>query len=148
VEALRPYPPLAVQGTSDLAPAYLAELARLWPELHSTRPNLLQAPHLEASQAQARLFHALTCLLLKLAAWRPPLVLCVEALDELLARQVITGCDETYVFKHSLIHQVVYHDLSYGRRRLLHRRAGEALAKTHSDERAGNLYFLPGAPVA
>jgi DNA-binding SARP family transcriptional activator len=318
VEALRPYLPLAVQETPDLAPAYLAELARLWPELHSMRTNLLQVSPLEPSQAQARLFHALACLLLKLAAWRPPLVLCLdnlhwadeatltwlgylarqlvhapfmvlgtycseegqvlgplrgelersgllhevrleglsqtevlelvrflsgqesgaqrlsqrlhqvtggnpfylletlrvmfeagvlwqdetgwsmgvdkttvdyqefplpdtvcevirarlgrlspqarqvleagavlgcrfgfdlvravsgrrqketlEALDELLARQVITESDKTYVFKHSLIHQVVYHDLSYGRRRLLNRRAGEALAKTHGED--------------
>jgi DNA-binding SARP family transcriptional activator len=320
VEALRPHLPLALEGTPDLAPAYLAELARLWPELHGMRPNLPQVPHLEAGQAQARLFHALTCWLLKLAAWRPPLVLCLdnlhwadeatltwlgylgrrltrapllvlgtycsedgralgplrgelersglvhemrleglsqaevldlvrclsgqkggarrfsrrlhqvtggnpfylletlrvmfeagvlwqddtgwnvradkrtvdyrelplpdtvcevirarlgrlspqarqvleagavlgprfgfdgvwavsgrrqgetmEALDELLARQIITENDQAYVFKHSLIQQVVYRDLSYGRRRLLQRRAGEALAKPHADDGA------------
>jgi predicted ATPase len=53
----------------------------------------------------------------------------VDALDALLARQVISEHDDRYRFNHDIIRTVVYGDLSYGRRRLLHRRAGEALEK-------------------
>ena len=57
----------------------------------------------------------------------------VEALDELLARQVIAERDDGYRFNHELIHTVVYRDLSYGRRQLLHRRAGDALQRRQPD---------------
>jgi len=58
----------------------------------------------------------------------------VDALDMLLARQLIAEHDGTYRFNHDLIHTVVYRDLSYGRRRLLHRRVGEALVKRRSED--------------
>ena len=58
----------------------------------------------------------------------------VDALDMLLARQLIAEHDGTYHFNHDLIHTVVYRDLSYGRRRLLHRRVGEALVKRRSED--------------
>ncbi len=62
-----------------------------------------------------------------------------DALEALLARQVIAErplCSGVYCFNHDLIRAVVYRDLSYGRRRLLHRRAGEALAKLRPDDAA------------
>ncbi len=57
----------------------------------------------------------------------------VDALDALLARQVIAERDGEYQFIHQLTCGVVYGDLSYGRRRLLHRRAGEALERLRPD---------------
>lgn len=51
----------------------------------------------------------------------------VEALETLLARQLITEQAGQYCFNHDLIRAVVCRDLSYGRRRLLHRRIAEAL---------------------
>ncbi len=58
----------------------------------------------------------------------------IEALDSLVARRLISEHDGTYRFNHDLIHTVAYRDLSYGRRRLLHRRAGEALVKRRSED--------------
>lgn len=58
----------------------------------------------------------------------------VEALDELLGRQAIREQGGWYWFDHDLIRTVIYRDLSYGRRRLLHRRAGEALRKLRPGE--------------
>jgi len=51
----------------------------------------------------------------------------VDALDILLSRQIVTEANGEYRFIHDLTRSVVYADLSYGRRRLLHRRAGETL---------------------
>ncbi|HEY64162.1 MAG TPA: AAA family ATPase [Caldilineae bacterium] len=58
----------------------------------------------------------------------------VEALDTLVARQVLLEQEGRYRFSHDLIRTVVYRDLGYGRRRLLHRRAGEALERLRSDD--------------
>jgi tetratricopeptide (TPR) repeat protein len=58
----------------------------------------------------------------------------MDALDTLLARQVISEHDGRYWFNHDLIRTVAYRDLSYGRRWLLHRRAGEALEKLRPDD--------------
>jgi predicted ATPase len=66
----------------------------------------------------------------------------VEALDELLARQIIAEHDDKYWFSHDLIRAVVYRDLSYGRRRLLHRRAAEALERLNPN----NVAALPWNP--
>ena len=60
----------------------------------------------------------------------------VEALDELLARHMIVENDDGYRFKHNLIRTAVYRNLSYGRRRLLHRRAAETLEKVRPDDAA------------
>jgi ABC-type oligopeptide transport system substrate-binding subunit/DNA-binding SARP family transcriptional activator len=49
------------------------------------------------------------------------------ALEELAARQLITVGDDSYYFKHDLIRAIVEDNLSFGRRQLLHRRAGEVL---------------------
>jgi DNA-binding SARP family transcriptional activator len=58
----------------------------------------------------------------------------MDALDTLLARQLIAEDDGGYRFNHDLIRAVAYRDLSYGRRWLLHRRAGEALEKLRPDD--------------
>ena len=58
----------------------------------------------------------------------------VEALESLQARQLLSEQAGRYRFNHDLIRAVVYHDLSYGRRRLLHRRVGEALEKLGANQ--------------
>jgi DNA-binding SARP family transcriptional activator/tetratricopeptide (TPR) repeat protein len=58
----------------------------------------------------------------------------LDGLDELLARQVLEEQDIGYQFNHEIIRAVAYGDLSYGRRRLLHRRAGEALEREEQPE--------------
>jgi tetratricopeptide (TPR) repeat protein len=58
----------------------------------------------------------------------------VDSLDRLVARQLISEQEGRYHFNHDLIRAVVLGDLSYGRRRLLHRRAGEALEALRPDD--------------
>lgn len=58
----------------------------------------------------------------------------VGALDELERAQIISeidagGADLFYTFGHDKFREVAYDELSHARRRLLHRRAGEALAE-------------------
>jgi len=60
----------------------------------------------------------------------------VEALDRLTARHLISEREGRYHFNHDLIRAVVRSELSYGRRRLLHRRAGEALEKLRPHDAA------------
>ena len=57
-----------------------------------------------------------------------------NALDELLSRQIVFVRGSVYRFHHDLIRTVVYQDLSYGRRRLLHRRAAHAIERIRSDD--------------
>jgi DNA-binding SARP family transcriptional activator len=80
VEALRPHLAHIGQAMPGLEPVYLSELVRLWPELEDLLPGLPAPPPLEPEQARARLFRALSCWLLSLAAWRPPLILCLDDL--------------------------------------------------------------------
>jgi tetratricopeptide (TPR) repeat protein len=80
VEALRPHLSHIGQAMPGMEPVYLSELARLWPELESWLPGLPAPPPLEPEQARAHLFRALSCWLLSLAAWRPPLILCLDDL--------------------------------------------------------------------
>jgi tetratricopeptide (TPR) repeat protein len=53
----------------------------------------------------------------------------VDALDELVVRDLLQEGSTGYWFRHDLIRMAVYRRLSSGRRRLLHRRAGEALER-------------------
>jgi DNA-binding SARP family transcriptional activator len=80
IEALRPQLSNVSLITPTIEPLYLAELARLWPELHSLVPGLPTPTRLEEGQERGRLFQALSCWLIGLAAWRPPLVLCLDDL--------------------------------------------------------------------
>ncbi len=59
------------------APIWLAEASRLLPELSARFPGLPQPLEVEAQQAQARLFEALTQLFLSLAA-DTPVLLCLD----------------------------------------------------------------------
>ena len=51
----------------------------------------------------------------------------IEALEELLSRQLVVAHNDGYRFRHELTREAIYLDLSYHRRRLLHRRAAETL---------------------
>lgn len=55
----------------------------------------------------------------------------VEALETLLARQLITEDSGSYRFNHHLIRTVICRDLSYGRRHLLQQRLEEALRRLY-----------------
>jgi DNA-binding SARP family transcriptional activator len=60
----------------------------------------------------------------------------IEALDELLSRQLLATQDGGYRFRHELTREAIYLHLSYQRRRLLHRRAAETLVKLHPTDAA------------
>lgn len=60
----------------------------------------------------------------------------LNALDELVARQLVTIGQQWYQFRHDLIQAIIAEDLSYGRRRLLHRRAGKALEEREPENAA------------
>ncbi len=51
----------------------------------------------------------------------------LNVLEELTARNLLVEQEGRFSFHHHLIRNVIYQDLSYWRRRLLHRRAAEAL---------------------
>ncbi len=83
-----PYQPLvqalrcssALWPACPLAPAWLAEVSRLLPELHSLRPDLPALPPTESAEARARLFEALCRLILSLTAGARPVLLCLDDL--------------------------------------------------------------------
>jgi len=80
VEALRPYASTASLTALDVEPLYLAEVARLLPEVRTCRPDLPAPSTAELGQDQGRLFLALVRWLRSLAARRPPLILCLDDL--------------------------------------------------------------------
>jgi DNA-binding SARP family transcriptional activator/tetratricopeptide (TPR) repeat protein len=51
----------------------------------------------------------------------------MDGLDELVARQLLSEEVEEYRFRHEVVRSAVYGSLGHSRRRLLHRRAAEAL---------------------
>lgn len=63
----------------------------------------------------------------------------VDALDELVARQLLREEDNGHRFSHDLVRNALYRDMSPWRRRLLHRRAAEAMRAEAAD---GQLYPL------
>jgi len=81
VEALRPYLPAINWTALDIEPSYLAEVARLLPELRTLIPDLPTSTSVDPGQEQGRLFQALTCWLLSLAVQHPPLILCLDDLQ-------------------------------------------------------------------
>ncbi len=78
----------------------------------------------------------------------------VDGLDELVARQLLVehppdNGSSRFRFQHAIVREVVYRSLSTWRRRLLHRRAAEVLAKLRPDAAvilAGH-YENAGAPA-
>ncbi len=60
----------------------------------------------------------------------------VDALEELVGRHLLVEQTGHYRFPHEIVQSVVYQQLSFGRRRLLHRRAGEMLEKRFVTEAA------------
>jgi DNA-binding SARP family transcriptional activator len=80
IEALRPYASTASLTALDVEPLYLAEVARLLPEVRTCLPDLPALSAAELGQDQGRLFLALVQWLRSLAARRPPLVLCLDDL--------------------------------------------------------------------
>lgn len=60
----------------------------------------------------------------------------LQALETLAARQLLMNRGGRFGFQHDLIRSVSYQGLSYGRRRLLHRRAAEALTQLRPQELA------------
>ena len=66
----------------------------------------------------------------------------MDGLDELVARQFLLEEDSEYRFRHEVIRAAVYRALGSGRRRLLHRRAGETLERLRTgDEPAMARHF-------
>jgi len=61
----------------------------------------------------------------------------LDGLDELVSRQLLVEQATHYQFLHEIVRVLVYGDLSHGRRRLLHRRAGDALERMQRDQAAG-----------
>jgi DNA-binding SARP family transcriptional activator len=55
----------------------------------------------------------------------------VDGLDELVKRHLLEEREGGYGFHHEITRHVIYQKLSHGRRRLLHRRAGETLEAVH-----------------
>ena len=80
LEALRPFALDASQAARNVEPLYLAEVARLLPEIRTLLPDLPALPPAELGQEPGRLFLALVQWLLSLAARRPPLILCLDDL--------------------------------------------------------------------
>ena len=60
----------------------------------------------------------------------------MDGLDELVARHLLTEQPSGYQFRHEIIQMAVYRQLGHWRRRVLHRRAGEALEKLQPDNAA------------
>jgi DNA-binding SARP family transcriptional activator/tetratricopeptide (TPR) repeat protein len=80
MEALRPHASAASLTALDIEPLYLAEVARLLPEVRTCLPDLSALSAAELGQNQGRLFLALARWLRSLAARRPPLILCLDDL--------------------------------------------------------------------
>jgi len=58
----------------------------------------------------------------------------MDSLDELVAHQLLVEQAAGYRFQHEIVREVVYRELRPGRRRLLHRRAREALERLRPDD--------------
>lgn len=97
VEALRPHL-LMRRLEFEVYPAWLAELAQLFPELRPAHPGLAQPPAGELGWARTRLFEALETLLLRLAQGVQPVVPC---LDDLHWADSATLDWLTYLGRHS-----------------------------------------------
>ncbi len=70
----------------------------------------------------------------------------LDSLDALIAaklvREVSEEAEEKYKFDHTSIREVVYNSLSRGKRRMLHRKVGQALEALRKDKLNGVVYNL------
>lgn len=80
IEALRARPAAIDWAALNVEPVYVAEAARLMPELSQLLPDL-PAPHPVGPGQQQRLFQALTRCLQGIASFDPPLILCLDNLQ-------------------------------------------------------------------
>lgn len=79
IEALRPR--LSMRRLEfDGYPAWLADLAQLFPDLRPAHPGLASPPACEPGWARTRLFEALESLLLHLSSGVSPIILCLDNL--------------------------------------------------------------------
>jgi len=99
------------------------------------RVEHLSAKARQVLEAGAILGQAFTFDAVHLTAGRQEMEM-ADGLDELVARQLLVEQAAGYCFQHELVREVVYRGLSFWRRRLLHRRAGEALERLQSDDAA------------
>jgi DNA-binding SARP family transcriptional activator len=72
----------------------------------------------------------------------------VDGLDELFGRHLLMAQGADYRFSHQLVQVIVYQGLSYGRRRLLHRRAAETLEELQPENAAALARHLAQAEEA
>jgi DNA-binding SARP family transcriptional activator len=123
--------------TTDLQPA----LGQVWPlpgtiqDAVEARVERLSAQAQQVLEAGAVLGRTSTFELLHLTAGRREMET-IEGLDELVARQLLREEKGEYRFGHEVIQTAVYRGLGPLRRRLLHRRAGEAVETLRPDDAA------------
>ncbi|HSJ53326.1 MAG TPA: tetratricopeptide repeat protein, partial [Anaerolineae bacterium] len=126
---------LADLPAADLgdAPGQALPLAETIRTAVAARVERLSARARQVLEAGAALGHTFTFDLVQRTAGRGELET-VDGLDELVARQLLREGDGEYRFVHRIVQAVIYRSLGRHRRRLLHRRAGEALEKLRPDE--------------
>lgn len=122
--------PFYLTQLSDMAvdgiPASLAEIVQ-------ARLSYLAADEQPILQAAAVLEPAIDLLLLQQTSGRSEEET-IDALDGLLAAALLVEKESGYEFAHPLVATVVRNGLSSGRRKLLHRRAGDGLAARHANQ--------------
>jgi DNA-binding SARP family transcriptional activator/Flp pilus assembly protein TadD len=137
-----------IQHTTGGNPFFLRETLNVLRERLAREPGMLQGGELplpasirsvvrlrleRLSPQERQVLEALAVLnapasfdVLLQTAGRSELETC-EALDALMARKMVSDEKGIFSFRHPCIQEVVYDDVSVWRKRLLHRRAGEAL---------------------
>ena len=91
-----------------------------------TRIDHLGKPARQVIEGAAVLGRVFSFDAVHLTAGRPEMET-VSALEELVTHDLLVEEEGRYRFRHELVLEAVYQGISYQRRRLLHRRAGEAL---------------------
>lgn len=124
-------------STSSLSPPYLSTPPSLPPKVRAViqwRLSLLSPDALALAQTAAVIGRKFNLdVLARVSGWDEALV--VQNLDELWRRQIIRlQGDDNYDFSHAGIRLVAYDEIGAIRRRSMHLRVAEALAKIHSDE--------------
>ena len=92
----------------------------------AARINRLSAGAHQVVEGAAVLGHAFGLELLSLTAGRSE-VETVDGLEELVSHGLLSDISGAYQFRHEIVREVIYRDLSHYRLQLLHRRAAEAI---------------------